>query len=1439
MGPAGSFESSLPGRNSISIPKLNDDSSNWIDYKTKVLIAMGSRGLMGHVEGRALKPSPYAIVDSVPVLADGSTPATEDQIETRDKRIDEHEMREYLARHIIINSVSLRLAQKIGQLTSSKEMWDTVKADCEGKSMLYQVDVRRRLQDLKCAEGADVKAHLTEMGKLRGDLAAMGAEVKDPDFTAIVIGSLPLSYRPLLSSLVGVSKVTKADLNPNDVIQSVLEEYEHRLIHEHATKADAALVANANRRGKGRKPKQKRDQNVECSNCGRKGHTDKECWRAGGGAEGQGPKQRKKKAATANATDKGGNSKESAATVTTEPANDFFACMATVTSTFEDDDPKALLMDTPKESIEAIIDSGASTHFCADLTKFVNFQPIERSVTAADGRTFKALGIGDVKIDLPNGSGSTRMILKQTLYAPNIRFTLISLSRVIKAGFAVHFEGSQCEIIVSNPTRKVIAKIPESNGLFRLRDNGAREDTANLASAEMTIDELHRKMGHISHKAAEHMVKAHHVDGIRLITELTPQPCDVCIRAKIARTPVPKARSSQQAAKDLGDRIHSDLWGPAQVQALTGELYAITFTDEAKAWSELEGLTTKNLAFKVYKDYEASLLTQFGKPIKEFHSDGGGEFVNEEFNQYLKSKGTKRTITIHNTPEQNGIAERLNRTIFERARAMLIASGLPRFLWLEAARHAVWLKNRTPTQALAGRTPHEEIGRGKPNLSDLHEWGCTVWVKINAGKLDSHAAETRFVGYDKERKGYRVYWPEKRKITVERNVRFVPDTITIPEIIRSEGEQRRLLSVPETSETLPETSETLPETSETPESQSETSRPSAARESDSPEPIRRLPDGLDHPEPGTGRGFRARKAPGDYAKLHRGESINYAESEDPKAHLTIPADDFALALGDQDDPKSVREALAGAEKDQWTKAINDEIRQLDRLRTWELVYPPRGANIINSGFVLHRKRDKEGKIASYKARFVGKGYAQVYGIDYFETFAPSVRMSSQRVVLSYAAREDWEIHQVDIKGAYLNAKLPETIYVKPPQGYLKQGEEGKVCRLLKGLYGVKQAGREWYIELSNTFNELDFTRSETDQCVFYKLGDNPIIVTVSTDDMTLTARYLATINQLKRDLRLRYEIKDLDEIEWLLGVEIKRDRKARTIALSQRAYIESIITEFNLTDAAPLSIPAEPGTILGPHQSPKTAAEREEMANVPYARGVGKLMYYYVATGPQIGFIVRILAQFMANPGRAHWEALKRVIRYLKGVKDHWLILGTSDDGLEGYTDADFASQVDRHSISGYVFRYRGGAVSWSSKKQSVIALSTTEAEYIASTHATQEAVWLRRLIDEIARPPKLPVPIFCDNNGARALAKNDAAYHSRTKHIDIKYHYVREAIRDRKISMIYIPTNENIADILTKALARPKFEPFTTALGVRRLQSVHDSRGSVEGMRVGPRERG
>jgi hypothetical protein len=275
------------------------------------------------------------------------------------------------------------------------------------------------------------------------------------------------------------------------------------------------------------------------------------------------------------------------------------------------------------------------------------------------------------------------------------------------------------------------------------------------------------------------------------------------------------------------------------------------------------------------------------------------------------------------------------------------------------------------------------MGFGQPNLSDLRKWGCTVWVKVDGGKLDPKAAEGQFMGYDSEQKGYRVYWAEKHSISVEQNVRFVPDEVIIPEATHSEGEQVR------------QTKPIVLSASKTTQITQPQDTPAANNNIHEPETPQRLSDGLDPPIPGTGQGLRERKPPGDYKQMHEGKLSAQVAKIDEDDEGTIFRLEIALALGDEDDPCSIGEALAGPEADHWAKAMKTEITQLECLCTWEIVDPPPGANIINSGFVFHRKRDVKGNIASHKAHFIGKGYSQVYGVNYYETFAPSVKMSSQ------------------------------------------------------------------------------------------------------------------------------------------------------------------------------------------------------------------------------------------------------------------------------------------------------------------------------------------------------------------------------------------------------------------------------------------------------------
>jgi hypothetical protein len=298
--------------------------------------------------------------------------------------------------------------------------------------------------------------------------------------------------------------------------------------------------------------------------------------------------------------------------------------------------------------------------------------------------------------------------------------------------------------------------------------------------------------------------------------------------------------------------------------------------------------------------------------------------------------------------------------------------------------------------------------------------------------------------------------------------------------------------------------------------------------------------------------------------------------------------------------------------------------------------------------------------------------------------------------------------------------------MKQPPGFINLGEEDLACLLIKAIYGLKQAGREWYKELNTMFTKLSFTRSAYDHAVYFKFENKKIYrVAVHVNDLTLVAKLERDMAKLKEELGSSFELVDLGPIHWLLGIKVEHNRNTCTLALSQTAYIEKMLAQFHLNDAHPMSIPLNPGAPLTDAQCPISDNEKKDIETVPYKQLVGSLLYIARMMCPDISFAVLLLSRFMANPGWAHWEAAKRVLKYLKGTIDTQLTYGNCTDGLVGYTNANWASQDHRHSTSGYLFLINGGAISWSSKKQLVIALSSTEAEFIATTHTVKELVWL------------------------------------------------------------------------------------------------------------------
>lgn len=372
-----------------------------------------------------------------------------------------------------------------------------------------------------------------------------------------------------------------------------------------------------------------------------------------------------------------------------------------------------------------------------------------------------------------------------------------------------------------------------------------------------------------------------------------------------------------------------------------------------------------------------------------------------------------------------------------------------------------------------------------------------------------------------------------------------------------------------------------------------------------------------------------------------------------------------------------------------------------------------------------------------------------------------------------------------------------------------------VLRLHKSIYGLRQGARNWYDLLCKALADLGFRRTESDHGVFFKeVGNHLIVLAVHVDDCMVTGSSVELIGKFKAEMKDKYPLTDLGPIHWLLGIKVTRDLAERTITLSQHTYIESIITRFNFNDLKPCSTPLDPNLPLTKAQSPTTSTEIARMKNVQYREAIGSLMYAAMGTRPDIAFAVSTLSQFSENPGWVHWEAVKHVFRYLLGTKKLELVYGGEKRGLVGYVDADGASQDHRRAITGYAFLIDGAAVSWSSKKQELVTLSTTEAEYVAATHAAKEALWMRRLIGEVFRPLSEPTPLFSDSKSAIALAQ-DGHYHARTKHIDIRYHFIRYIIEAGSLKLIYCPTDEMTADTLTKALPSAKAKHFAAALGL------------------------
>jgi hypothetical protein len=415
-----------------------------------------------------------------------------------------------------------------------------------------------------------------------------------------------------------------------------------------------------------------------------------------------------------------------------------------------------------------------------------------------------------------------------------------------------------------------------------------------------------------------------------------------------------------------------------------------------------------------------------------------------------------------------------------------------------------------------------------------------------------------------------------------------------------------------------------------------------------------------------------------------------------------------------------------------------------------------------------------------------------------------------RLLLAMAAVYDYEIEQMDVKTAFLHGDLDETIYMKQPKGFVDSSKPDHVCLLRKSIYGLKQSPRQWNIKFDNCMKSLGFQSSEYDSCLYFKhvKSDLPIYVLLYVDDMLLICKSMTKILDIKRALRKNFDMKDLGHAQVILGIKIIRDRSKRQIMLTQSDYLHKVLDRFHVLNAKPSPMPLGGHLDLTKAKMPLSKEEEGKMKTIPYDAAVGSVMYAMICTRPDLAFAISVLSRYMSEPCEKHWHAMKICLRYIAGTVDFGLVFGphTSTSELYGYVDSDFASNKDnRKSTTSYVYTWCGNCVSWKSQQQSIVALSSTEAEYIAATEASKEAIWLQGLLREIEGKNYVS-KLHMDSQSALYLYK-DPMYHERTKHIDVRYHFIRQKVAEQTILVKKIDGKINPADFGTKIVTTDKFK--------------------------------